>query len=278
VREQSDEFEVAIPEIVSENIGSFRFEHAGFSHFYPDLSLDLYRKSLGSRLAKLTLDDLNRHTVAAYGENESRPFQYWSVHRSLVGSLVLDGERYALNEGHWYRIGKTFKDAADRKFTDVCGLPDKKLRPLKKIALSNGKGRKQKITYQSEESYNAESAEETGYLLLDRKLIQIEDVPGPGIEVCDLLDIEGRRFIQVKKSSRQSSVLSHFFKQGGVAAQMLRKYEPFRIKMLETVKHHHGPATARELEAALNKRWTVEFQIADFPRPNGTHNIPFLAN
>jgi uncharacterized protein (TIGR04141 family) len=121
IRDHSDEFEVAIPEIVSENIGSFRFEHAGFSHFYPDLSLDLYRESLGTRLAKLTLDDLNHHTVAAYAENDNQPFQDWSIHRSLVGSLVLNHERYALNEGHWYRISKAFKDAADKKFAELCG-------------------------------------------------------------------------------------------------------------------------------------------------------------
>jgi uncharacterized protein (TIGR04141 family) len=277
MREHSDEFEVAIPEIVSDNIGSFRFEHAGFSHFYPDLSLDLYRQSLGPRLAKLTLDDLSRHTVAAYAENDNRPSQAWSVHRSLVGSLVLNGERYALNEGHWYCISKAFKDAADRKFTDLSGPPDKKLRALKKIVLNEGKGKKQKITYQSEESYNAEIAHETGYLLLDRKLIQIDDVPGPGTEVCDLLDIEGRRFIHIKKSSRQSSILSHFFKQGGIAAQMIRKYEPFRIKMIETVKQLYGATRAKDLDTALNKRWTIEFQIADFPRPDGTNNIPFFS-
>jgi uncharacterized protein (TIGR04141 family) len=277
IRDHSDEFEVAIPEIVSENIGSFRFEHAGFSHFYPDLSLDLYRESLGARLPKLTLDDLNHHTVAAYAENDNRPFQYWSVHHSLVGSLILNNERYALNEGHWYRISKTFKDAADRKFTELCAPSDKKLRPLKKIALNDSKGQKQKVTYQSEETYNAEIAEEAGYLLLDRKLIQIDDVPGPGIEVCDLLDIAERRFIHVKKSSRQSSVLSHFFKQGGVSAQMLRKYEPFRIKMIETVKQHYGATRAKELEVALGKRWTIEFQIADFPRSDATYNIPFFS-
>jgi uncharacterized protein (TIGR04141 family) len=277
IREQSDEFEIALPEIVSENIGSFRFEHAGFSNFYPDLSLELYREGLGSRLAKLTLDDLKNHTVAAYAENEERPFQYWSVHRSLVGSLVLNAERYALNEGHWYRINKAFKDAADHKFIDLCMSPDKKLRPLKKIQHSAAKGKKPKVTYQSEESYNAEIATETGYLLLDRKLIQIDEVPGPGIEACDLLDIEGRRFIHVKKSSRQSSVLSHLFKQGGNAAQMLRKYEPFKIKLIEMVKQHYGAARARELETALGKRWTVEFQIADFPRADGTHNIPFFS-
>jgi uncharacterized protein (TIGR04141 family) len=151
------------------------------------------------------------------------------------------------------------------------------LRPFKKIALDEGKRRTKKITYQSEESYNAEMAEETGYLLLDRKLVQIDDVPGPGIEVCDLLDIAERRFIHVKKSSRQSSILSHFFKQGGVAAQMIRKYEPFRIKMVDTVRQHYGAAKANDVERALRERWTIEFQIADFPRADGTHNIPFFS-
>ncbi len=58
---------------------------------------------------------------------------------------------------------------------------------------------------------------------------------------------------------------------------MLRKYEPFRIKMVEKVKQSFGAAKAKELEAVLDKRWTVEFQIADFPRPDGTHNIPFFS-
>ncbi len=276
IRGNSDEFEIALPEIVSDDLASFRFEHAGFSDFYPDLSLDLYRESLGGRLPGLTTDDLDEHSVAAYGESEAKPFQHWSIHRSLVGSLVFEGERYALNENHWYRIGKSFKEAADRKFVDLYGSPDKNLRPLKKIVFKDRKG-KQKVGYQSEESYNEEIATEVGYLLLDQKLIQIDDVPGPGIEVCDLLDIPGRRFIHVKKSSRQSSVLSHFFKQGGVSAQMLRKYEPFRIKLIETVRKLYGAGKAQELEAALTDRWTIEFQIADFPRADGKHNIPFFS-
>lgn len=277
IRERSDDFEIAIPEIISEKIGSFRFEHAGFTDYYADLSLELYRDGLGARLENLSLDDLEKHTVTAYAENEDRPFQHWTVHRSLVGSLVLNGERYALNEGSWYRINKIFKDTADRKFEDLCAPPDKKLRPLKKIVQTAEKGKKQKVSYQSEELYNKEMSSETGYLLLDRRPIQIDEIPGPGIEACDLLDIKGRRFIHVKKSSRQSSILSHFFKQGGNAAQMLRKYEPFKIKMIETVKQHYGAAKAKELEIALGKRWTIEFQIADFPRPDGTHNIPFFS-
>jgi hypothetical protein len=55
--------------------------------------------------------------------------------------------------------------------------------------------------------------------------------------------------------------------QGGVSAQMPRKYEPFRVKMLETVKQHYGVTKANELEEAVGARWTVELQIADFRDP-----------
>ena len=126
----------------------------------------------------------------------------------------------------------------------LSGPPDKRLRPLRKLIQPGRKSRTQKALYQSEESYNAEIATESGYLLLDQKMIRVDDVAGPGIEACDLLDIEGRRFIHVKKSSRQSSVLSHLFKQGGNAAQMIRKYEAFRRGLTVIVGHHYGSQRA----------------------------------
>src|SRR5579883_1071009 len=275
IRDGSDEFEIAIPAIMPDSIGSFRFEHAGINQFHADLSVALYASELGDRLPSLSADDLKKHIVAAYSIDESKPPQRWSVRNALVGSIVRDGERYALNEGSWYRISTAFKESADRKFTELCGRRDTKLRPLKKIY--TGTGRKQKVAYQSEESYNEEIAAETDYLLMDQKLIQVDDVPGSRIELCDLLDIERRRFIHIKKSSRQSSILSHFFKQGSNSARMMRQYPRFKENAIRTVKRHHGSAAATDFEDALAKRWTVDFQIADFPRPDGTNNIPFFS-
>ncbi len=118
---------------------------------------------------------------------------------------------------------------------------------------------------------------EAGYLLMDRRLVKIDEVPGQGMEVCDLLDVERRRFIHIKKSSRQSSLLSHFFKQGGHSAQLIRQYDPFKVGMIEKVREHYGTKKAQEFKSALKDRWTVDFQIADFPRRDGTHNIPFFS-
>lgn len=273
----TDEFEIAIPEIMSDDVGTFRFEHAGFSGFHADLSLALYRDCLGDNLKTLTIDDLKRHRVAGYKTSDDSLEDDWPVRDALVGSLVLDNDRYALNEGLWYRLGRAFKKSADDKFKELRIESDKKLRPLKKVVQPKEKGKKVKIGYQSEESYNAEIAKETTYLLMDQKLIQIEEVPGPGVEVCDLLDIPGRRFIHVKKSSRQSSVLSHFFKQGAHSARLFKQYEPFRAALLAKVRDVHGAKHAKELEKALDEKWTVEFQIADYPRKNGEFNIPFFS-
>lgn len=282
IRNASDEFEIALPEIDTDGVRSFRFERAGLSGFHPDLSLELYREGLGNRLVGLSVDDLKKHKVAAFDEDGAKPVKLWSVYHSLVGSLSLDGKRYALNEGLWYRVDDKFKQSADTAFAELCREPDKKFRPLKKMyPQSSGKGKK-RPHYQPEGSYNEEISKESGYILLDRRPVSIDDVPGPGMEACDLLDIEGRRLIHLKKSSRQSSVLSHLFKQGGNAAQMIKKYDLFRKNLVEVVQKHYGKAKALELADALDSKgaareWTVEFQIADFPRENGEHNIPFLS-
>lgn len=271
-----DDFEIAIPDILPQSVGSFRFEQAGVSDWFPDLSLELYQESFGDDLEELTLDNLKKHKVAAYDYDGDRLLDRWSVHHSLVGSINVGGERYALNEGKWFKIGKRIKDSADEKFDAVLAKADKHFVPLTQKSQS-GKGRL-KAAYQSEESYNAETAKRSGYLLMDRKLVESADIVG-GIEACDLLDIPGRRFIHVKKSSRQSSILSHFFKQGGNAAKMLRWYDSFKSGLIDKVGDEHGARSARDFKSALagNDRWTVEFRIADFPRRDGAFNIPFFS-
>lgn len=44
LRQEGDEFEIALPEIDTDGVRSFRFERAGLPAFHPDLSLQLYRE------------------------------------------------------------------------------------------------------------------------------------------------------------------------------------------------------------------------------------------
>ncbi len=151
IRDDTDEFEISIPEILPDQIGTFRFVRAGIRNFYPDLSLELYRKGLGARLDQLAPDDLRLHRVAAYGDDE-RSAQTWPVYASLVGSLVWRGRRYALNEGFWYSVDDAFRSAADENFRGLLGPRDNRLRPFKKFYPMKEARHSTKPTYQSESS------------------------------------------------------------------------------------------------------------------------------
>ena len=105
-------------------------------------------------------------------------------------------------------------------------------------------------------------------------------IPYGKFEACDILDIVNQRLIHVKKSSRQSSVLSHFFKQGGNSARILKTIPEARDAMVEKVKRLTDAATADALKDALGDSldgWAIEFHIVDAPRKDGEFMIPFFS-
>lgn len=275
IREGDDDFEIAIPGILPpESVGSFRFEGARISGWFVDLSMELYQESLGGDLEELTLEELKKHKVAAYADDMQFPLERCSVHHALVGSIMHDGERYAINEGVWYKISRGVRDTAEKVFEDVHGPEDAKFGPLTQRLGATAKDR---AGYESERAYNTRIADSTGYLMMDGKLIKAEG--GSEFEACDLLDLSGRRFIHVKKSSRKSSLLSHFFKQGSHAAELIRWDDTFRDGLLNRVKSDYGSQEERSLRRSLGSddKWTIDFRIADFPRKNKKFNIPFFS-
>lgn len=105
-------------------------------------------------------------------------------------------------------------------------------------------------------------------------------VPYGKFEACDLIDISNRKLIHVKKSSRQSSVLSHFFKQGSNSAKILKTFPEAKNVLVEKVRAVADDSTAEALQMALGDSladWTVEFHIVDAPRPDGSFAIPFFS-
>jgi len=147
--------------------------------------------------------------------------------------------------------------------------------PLVKVIDDVGNGK-----YQTEESYNAELAEHFGYVLLDKHLVDVPGVQRSGFEVCDLLDIEEKRLIHVKKNSRRSSVLSHFFKQGANSAQNLASVPTVSDQLAVVVEDLHGEsarAAFHDANSDVSRKWTIEFWIADAPRASGEFNIPFFS-
>lgn len=85
--------------------------------------------------------------------------------------------------------------------------------------------------------------------------------------------------IHVKKGSRRSNVLSHFFKQGSNSALNLKRFPDVANNLVELVRDEWGQPIADELIETLqnNNKWTIEYWIADTPRADGSFNIPFFS-
>ena len=189
--------------------------------------------------------------------------------------MTYQSGRYAINEGAWYRVDESFKLSIEETFQSSVQPWITSPPPLRKIYDQHGNG-----SFQTEASYNSELAQHFGFILLDQMLIEIPGLQRSGFEACDLLDIQGKRLIHVKKSSRRSSVLSHFFKQGGNSAQQLKRFPAAWDALFNAIARQYGQSLAQsvlDLDRQDLRRWTVEFWIADSPRVNGEHNIPFFS-
>jgi len=200
----------------------------------------------------------------------------WSVKKALVGSVAEDGGLYAISEGEWYRLDQQFKLDVDAGFETLKeDWPAPPLMIIKKVS-EDGK----KTGFESELSYNERCADAYGQVLLDQKILTVPATPYGKFEACDLLDIEAKRLIHVKKSSRQSSVLSHFFKQGSNSARIFKTIPEAREALIDKVRDLTDEATAEALEAAMSDGmtgWKIEFHIVDAPRNDGTFTIPFFS-
>jgi uncharacterized protein (TIGR04141 family) len=146
--------------------------------------------------------------------------------------------------------------------------------PKKTYVQNNG-------SIEREEDYNIRIAEELGLICLDQKLISIPNVVRSSFEACDLLDIENRRFIHVKKNSRRSSVLSHFFKQGSNSAQQFKKVPATWLRLSQILADNGHIASSQSIDTMVQANdlggWSCEFWIADAAREAGGFNIPFFS-
>lgn len=272
----ADNFELSMPGWSEDDVVYYGLFGPGLKGRFPDLLMSNYRDALGAKLSDLDVDAIRKHGVVAEFNNDAAVKKRWSVKKALVGSVVESGGLYAISEGEWYRLDQQFKTDVDAGFEALKDdWPNPPLMIIKKVS-EDGK----KIGFESELSYNERCANEYHQVLLDQEILTVPATPYGKFEACDLLDIEGKRMIHVKKSSRQSSVLSHFFKQGSNSARILKTIPEARAAMVDKVRDLTDDPTADALEAAMGEAmtgWKVEFHIVDAPRNDGTFMIPFFS-
>ena len=276
IKAQSDSFELGLPVFYEDDEVAYKFVGPRLRGRHPDLLLRNYTEALGDKLDGLNIDTLYDHKVVAVYDDDAKPDRKWSIRTALVGSLVMDNGRYAVNEGNWYRIDDLFRQSIEDNFLATVQAWDIEPRPLRKIYDQPGTT----CNYQSEASYNIEIAEELGLVPLDRTSVNIPGVQRSDFEPCDLIDIQRKRFIHVKKNSRRSNILSHFFKQGANSAQNFKRFPATWDQLHQLLHDREGNEVAVEFDNAQvdqGRLWSVEFWIADTPRINGEFNIPFFS-
>lgn len=277
IRNKSGSFELGLPSTADSEGIAFKFHGPGLRNYFPDLLLRHYVAAMEGKgkLNGLNADTLNSHKIEAVLD-EDRPSIKWNIRKALIGSVDIDSERFAINEGNWFQIDDNFRISVENAYRDTVTAWEGD-QPTRIITTydSNGNGRLER-----EEDYNRRLAEQYGYALLDQKEITVPSVSRSGFEPCDLLDVGGRRFIHVKKSSRTSSILNHFFKQGSNSARQFKRIPaawPQLVQKLRDTNQNDHAAALSSTVASGTAGWNVEYWIVDSPRSNGEFNIPFFS-
>lgn len=277
IKSGQDNFELSMPGWSDEDVVYYGFTGFRIRNRFPDLLMKNYREELGDEIKNLEVDYITtKHGVLAEFANDTAARKRWSIKKALIGSVVVDDGLYAISEGEWYRLDQQFKDDVDSYFRDIVlewGSP-----PLKIKQKISDDGRKS--GFETELEYNERCASHYKIICMDQKILEVPTIPYGKFEDCDLLDIDGKKLIHVKKSSRQSSVLSHFFKQGSNSAKILKTFPEARKVLVEKVRSICGGDFADKLGERLRDSlagWTVEFHIVDAARPDGTYTIPFFS-
>ncbi len=270
----SVDFELALPMTISQPIGYVKFEGARISEKLADVTLADYVSQQKTN-SPVSIESIKKHKIVAHDLGTDGIIDKWSVYSALIGSLTYSGTKYVINEGSWYSVEKALVDGANQNFMN-CKVPFDNNFPLwpKKTL---GKKKKVASAYFDEGEYLKDAAKKSGYLLFDQDLIPIPGEKGPGVEVCDLLDVKGRRYIHVKKSSRRSSVISHHIKQASNAARLLKTYREFFESFLKKCEEKGGKNLAKEIENSAWSDWTIELRLGDGPNAKGDYVIPFFS-
>lgn len=162
------------------------------------------------------IQDMDRNTLAktcklALIGEDRKTGNSWPLSKCIQWEVSKDGIRWILSEGTWYKIDEDFHAKVENFFneaiTDDLGLPE------------------MPSDLRKEADYNAFVSSEMDRVALfdlgcsssSHKSICVDRN-----EICDLYDVDRKRFIHVK-SGKSSDSVSHLLRQGSFSAYMLKR-------------------------------------------------------
>jgi len=202
---------MALPEVLEwEDVAGFRFVEDEDAELHDDIFLDRYLAQLPSG-TDITLDLLKKSQVLCYSRSTEDVSVHWKVYKCLYSEISLNSQTYLLTNGKWYRLADSFLKSVNDEYLAILNKPAV-------VSLPD-------YAHKDEEQYNKACAGTGSFELMDRKMIKF----GGGyskIEFCDLFSPKNE-MIHVKYYGG-SSVLSHLFSQGLVAAETAATAPDFR--------------------------------------------------
>jgi uncharacterized protein (TIGR04141 family) len=202
---------LSVPQLIEwARVGGVRY-HERRGELMPDLHLrDFFSTLRGRGRRDLSLETLKRRHAFSIGVDGDEVIDRWSIYECLYCEVDREKTTFLLSGGKWYRV--------DHDFVGSVNKAVKKLVRAKALPLPS-------YDDADEQSYNkrAVTLAPGSFTLVDRKLVRIG---GSAVEPCDLLG-RNNEVIHVKRYGG-SSVLSHLFAQGAVAAQAFFQDAAFR--------------------------------------------------
>lgn len=246
---------LAVPELIEwAEIGGFRYKNHENEELHSDLHLRDFLATV-TDVRDLSVDALRHRHVYAYDVQGDAWTKRWTVYNCLYGEIERGGTAYLLSGGKWYRVDRDFVATVNRSVARI-------------VANSELPAYADK----SEEHYNKRVARESAgkTALLDRKLIR---VGGTAVEFCDLYTTDGR-MVHVKRYGG-SSVLSHLFAQGSVAANAFLEEETFRTAVNNKLPPSHRLKDPIPRPDA--SQYEVRYAIVSRSRKRIDHALPFFS-
>ena len=209
-----DTLHLAFPVIYDPEKGSeIRYKGFRSTNIYPDLDIAGYLDALDERgKTDFKPQDLSDHTAHEVNDEGRDCGGKWKIRECIVFETELEGEKYVLSGGRWYRVDP----ALAQEVADFFAAVD----PYELPEAEAG---------ENESKYNKRIATgEFDLLCLDQKNVKPTGASSP-IEACDFVT-KGRQLIHVKDQT-SSSRLSHLFNQGTVSARVLKIDGAFRDRL-----------------------------------------------
>jgi uncharacterized protein (TIGR04141 family) len=193
---------------------SLKFKFTGSrSVRYTELILQQYLDChVGSTIR---VEDLERHTVSVYRDEEPEEFARWSVYDCIVVELDRGDAKYAMFDGAWFRVDSQF---AAQVFSEVSAIP------TASVSLPEARDGMPEGDYNLLAVGNAPGE----LVLLDQVMLRSTTATTP-IEFCDIFS-RSRHIVHLKRRSG-SATLSHLFAQGSVSAEAFARDQGFREEL-----------------------------------------------